>query len=133
MGAPRVLIVEDERIVAIDLQRRLTRLGYVVLAMASSGEEAIQKAIEMPPDIVLMDIRLQGAMDGVEAAGHIRARLHIPIIYMTAYSDERTLQQAGTGRSRPFIRKPFEEKALRTTLQRALDEHQPKRLSQQEE
>lgn len=128
MGAPRVLIVEDERIVAIDLQRRLTRLGYVVLAMASSGEEAIQKAIEMPPDIVLMDIRLQGAMDGVEAAGHIRARLDIPIIYMTAYSDERTLQQAGTGQSRLFIRKPFEEKALRTTLQRALDEHQPKRL-----
>jgi CheY-like chemotaxis protein len=128
MGAPRVLIVEDERIVALDLQRRLTRLGYVVLAMASSGEEAIQKAIEMPPDIVLMDIRLQGAMDGVEAAGHIRARLDIPIIYMTAYSDERTLQQAGTGQSRLFIRKPFEEKALRTTLQRALDEHQPKRL-----
>jgi CheY-like chemotaxis protein len=128
MGAPRVLIVEDERIVAIDLQRRLTRLGYVVLAMASSGEEAIQKAIEMPPDIVLMDIRLQGAVDGVEAAGHIRARLDIPIIYMTAYSDERTLQQAGIGQSRLFIRKPFEEKALRTTLQRALDEHQPKRL-----
>jgi CheY-like chemotaxis protein len=128
MAAPRVLIVEDERIVAIDLQRRLTRLGYVVLAIASSGEDAIQKAIEMPPDIVLMDIRLQGAMDGVEAAGHIRARLDIPIVYMTAYSDERTLQQAGSGQSRLFIRKPFEEKALRATLQRALDEHQPKRV-----
>jgi CheY-like chemotaxis protein len=67
-------------------------------------------------------------MDGVEAAGHIRARLDIPIVYMTAYSDERTLQQAGSGQSRLFIRKPFEEKALRATLQRALDEHQPKRV-----
>ena len=93
MAAARILIVEDERLIAIDLQRRLTRLGYTVVALAASGAEAIQQALALHPDVVLMDIRLQGNMDGVEAAQHIHASAAIPVVFMTAYVDEATQQR----------------------------------------
>ena len=84
MPVGRILIVEDERLIAIDLQRRLTRLGYTVVALAASGAEAIQEALALHPDVVLMDIRLQGDMDGVEAAQQIHASAAIPVVFMTA-------------------------------------------------
>lgn len=122
MDKVRILIVEDEHIVAWDLERRLTRLGYTVLGMVSSGEEAIAKALELKPDIILMDIRLSGEMDGVEAAEHIRARMKTAIIYMTAYGDERTLQRTQASNHLTVMRKPFQNDALQRALDEALGE-----------
>ena len=94
MTNAQILIVEDEGIIAKDIQNTLEGLGYAVLAVASSGKEAIKKAAEALPDLVLMDIVLEGYMDGVEAAERIRDRLDIPVVYLTAYSDNKTLQRA---------------------------------------
>ena len=94
MKMARIMVVEDEGIVARDIQNRLKGLGYAVPAIASSGLEAVKKAAETQPDLVLMDIRLKGDMDGVKAAEQIGARFNIPIIYLTAYADEETLERA---------------------------------------
>src|SRR5574342_581045 len=90
----KILVVEDENIVAKDIQNTLKGLGYVVTAVVASGEEAIQKAAETQPDLVLMDIMLKGYQDGVEAARQILTRYNIPVIYLTAYTDETTLERA---------------------------------------
>ena len=127
MARTKILVVEDERIVAKDLQRRLQRLGYTVCAIASSGQEAIEQVAQTPPHIVLMDIILQGPMDGVEAAEHIRARFDIPIIYLTAHADANTLQRAKATEPFGYLLKPFEAKALQTTIEMALYKHQMER------
>ena len=124
MARTKILVVEDERIVAKDLQRRLQRLGYTVCAIASSGQEAIEQVAQTTPHIVLMDIILQGPMDGVEAAEHIRARFNIPIIYLTAHADANTLQRAKATEPFGYLLKPFEAKALQTTIEMALYKHQ---------
>jgi CheY-like chemotaxis protein len=115
----KILIVEDEGIVALDLESRLRGMGYVVVGVADSGEEAIQEAIETRPDLVLMDIRLKGDMDGIEAAGVIRARLDIPVIYLTALVDEDTMRRANVTQPYGSIAKPFEEDELRTAIEAA--------------
>ena len=127
MARTKILVVEDERIVAKDLQRRLQRLGYTVCAIASSGQEAIEQVAQTPPHIVLMDIILQGPMDGVEAAEHIRARFNIPIIYLTAHADANTLQRAKATEPFGYLLKPFEARALQTTIEMALYKHQMER------
>ena len=91
---PRILVVEDEAIVAMALRGRLENLGYDAVGVVASGEEAIEKADELRPDLVLMDIRLSGAMDGIEAAELIRVRFDIPVVYLTAYADQATLDRA---------------------------------------
>ncbi|HUL62357.1 MAG TPA: DUF835 domain-containing protein [Methanocella sp.] len=116
----RILVVEDEHIVAMDLMGRLKNLGYEVPGSASSGEEAIEKAGRLRPDLVLMDIYLNGEMDGVQAAGQIRARYDIPIIYLTAYADSNTLQRAKVTEPFGYVLKPFEERELLTTIEMAL-------------
>ncbi len=120
MTTARILIVEDERIVAIDLQRRLTRMGYMVVAIAASGPEAIEKAQALDPDLILMDIRLQGCMDGVEAAQHIHAHMRMPIVFMTAYVDEATMQRARAVTSWGCLRKPFDTRTVQITIESAL-------------
>jgi CheY-like chemotaxis protein len=107
MAQVTILIVEDENIVALDIQSRVASLGYTVVAMARSGEQAIEKVAETHPDLVLMDIRLKGALDGVQAAEHIRARFDIPVVYVTAYADEETLQWAKVTEPYGYILKPF--------------------------
>jgi two-component system, cell cycle sensor histidine kinase and response regulator CckA len=119
----KVLVVEDERIVAKDIQNTLKNLGYDVPAIASTGEDAVKKAGELLPDIVLMDIVLKGDIDGIEAAGQIRAKHKIPIIYLTAYEDEETLDRAKITEPLGYILKPFEERDLHTTLEMALYKH----------
>jgi CheY-like chemotaxis protein len=94
MANAKIMVVEDENIVAMEIQSIVESLGYAVSAVASSGEEAIRKAAETRPDLVLMDIKLKGDMDGIETAGQIRARFNIPAVYLTAYADENTLQRA---------------------------------------
>jgi len=122
VASARILVVEDEGIVAEEIRSRLKKLRYEA-AVASSGEEAIKKAEETRPDLVLMDIRLRGDIDGVEAAQEIRARFDIPVVYVTAYTDEATLQRAKTTEPYGYILKPFEDKELRTSIEVALYKH----------
>jgi PAS domain S-box-containing protein len=120
----KILVVEDENIVSKDIQNSLQHLGYSVPVAVSSGEEAIAKATELRPDLVLMDILLKGKVDGISAAEQIRARLNIPVIYLTAYADEQTLQRAKVTEPFGYILKPFEERELHTTIQMALYKHE---------
>lgn len=123
MSDVKIMIVEDENITALELRERLEEWGYTVPAVVSTGTQAIQKAAETMPDLVLMDIILKGDMDGVEAAEQIRARLDIPVIYVTAYADERTLQRAKITEPYGYILKPFEERELRIIIEMALYKH----------
>jgi CheY-like chemotaxis protein len=116
----KILIVEDEGIVALDLESRLRGMGYAVVGVADSGGEAIQKAIETRPDLVLMDIRLKGDVDGIEAAEVMRARFDVPVIYLTALVDEDTMRRAKATHPCGFIAKPFEEDELRDAIEAAL-------------
>ncbi len=123
MKTIQILVVEDEQIVANDIKMILQRLGYVVSGMASSGEDAIKKAEEINPDLVLMDIVLEGKMDGVEAASLIRYRFDIPVVYLTAYSDKKTLERAKVTEPFGYILKPFKDRDLYTTIEMALYTH----------
>lgn len=123
MSKVKVLVVEDERIVAKDIQNTLKNLGYDVPVIASTGEEAIAKTGELKPDIVLMDIVLKGEIDGIDAASRIKANYKVPIIYLTAYEDEETLDRAKITEPLGYILKPFEERDLHTTLEMALYKH----------
>ncbi len=131
MSKTRILIVEDEIIVATDIQTTLLSLGYDVLDIVSSGEEAIQKVQELQPDFVLMDIRLQGELDGIQAAEAIAEKFSVPILFLTAYADQKTLERAKLTKPMGYILKPFEERDLYTTIEIALYRHQmEKQLSE---
>lgn len=119
-----ILIVEDESIVAQDLQFTLEDLGYGVIAIANSGELAIQKVAEHQPNLILMDIRIIGEMDGINTAEIILQRFDIPIVYLTAHADEETIHRAKLTTPYGYIIKPFEENELHTTLEIALYKHQ---------
>ncbi|HAE21983.1 MAG TPA: two-component system response regulator [Spirochaetaceae bacterium] len=123
MNNERILIVEDEKIIAIDLQRRLERFGYTVVGMAGDGESAVSMALDLVPDIILMDIMLGGNMDGIEAAVAIKASKDIPFIFLTAFTDERTLERAKEAEPYGYILKPFKERELYTTIDIALYKH----------
>ena len=123
MQTTQVLVVEDENIVARDILTMLKGLGYGVAAVASSGEEAIEKAAAKQPDVVLMDIVLKGSVDGVQAAQEIRNRFRIPVIYLTAYADDDTLQRAKVTEPFGYILKPFEERELHIAIELALYRH----------
>jgi CheY-like chemotaxis protein len=117
----KILIAEDEGIVALDIRGRLERLGYAVPAVVASGEEALKGAAETRPDLVLMDIRLSGPMDGIEAAEAIRGRLDIAVLYLTALSDDETMRRAEKTQPCGYITKPIDGQELRTAVERALN------------
>ena len=119
----KILVVEDERVSAEDIKMSLQRLGYSVSGMAVSGEEAVRKAEEMRPDLVLMDIVLKGEMDGIEAASAISSRLDIPVVYLTAHADKKTLARAKITEPFGYILKPFDDKDLQTNIEMALYKH----------
>lgn len=123
MDKTKIMIVEDEGIVAADIARQLRDLGYDVVATAYSGEEAIEKVREARPDLVLMDIVLQGKMDGVEVAGQILASFDIPVVYLTAYADDKILARAKITGPFGYIVKPFETKDLHAAVEMALYKH----------
>ncbi len=133
MANAKILIVEDESIAALDLENRLESLGYSVAAVAASGEEAIQQAAETRPDMVLMDIRLKGDMDGIEAAQEIRARFDIPVVYLTALADDDTLRQAKITEPLGYVLKPFEDRELYKTIEIALHKHTMERKLRESE
>jgi CheY-like chemotaxis protein len=123
MAGVKILIVEDETIVAMDMQRRLGRLGYEVAGVAGSGEEALIRAEETRPDLALMDIMLAGKIDGIETAERMRRRFDIPVLYITAYADEETLDRARATEPIGYIIKPFEERAVHAAIEMALYRH----------
>jgi PAS domain S-box-containing protein len=120
----RIMVVEDEMIVAMSLEDDLRQLGYDVCASVDSGKDAILKANETKPDIVLMDVQLKGNMDGIEAATCIHQQLDIPIIFLTAYADTKTLQRAKMASPFGYLLKPFDERELKTTIEMALNKYQ---------
>ena len=123
MASARLLVVEDQSIIALDLKSRLTSLGYEVVATAAYGETAVEAVGRLDPDLVLMDIRLKGDMDGIQAAERIRADYNRPVIYLTAHSDDQTLQRARLTEPYGYILKPFEDRELQMVIELALYKH----------
>ena len=129
----RILVVEDEGFVAVDLQQVLVGLGYRVDHTAATADEALRCAVESPPDLVLVDIQIKGDRDGIEAATELRSRFGVPIVYLTAYADVATVERAKRTDPLGYLQKPFSEVALRTTLEIAFRlEEVARRLRAQE-
>ncbi|MFA6468173.1 MAG: PAS domain S-box protein [Bacteroidota bacterium] len=123
MKKKKIMIVEDEKIVALDLRSILSSVGFTVVAEVSTGKQAVAAAKEFSPDIILMDIALKGAMSGIDAAKLITEHQDIPIVFLTANSDERTLQRAQSTDAYGYILKPFDERDVRTIVEMALFKH----------
>lgn len=120
MSVPRVMVVEDERVVALNLCQTLKRLGYNTDTVATSGQAALRLISDHPPDIVLMDIHIDGDIDGIETAARIPSGLVIPVIYLTAYSEEATLERARATNPYGYLLKPFSERELHAMIKMAL-------------
>jgi PAS domain S-box-containing protein len=131
MQGARIMVVEDEVVVAMELEKRLGSLGYTVTGIIGTGEEAVERAGQVDPDFVLMDIKLAGRMDGIEAAEKIRERYDIPVVFLTAHTDEKTLQRAKLSEPFGYLVKPFSETELRTTIEVAIHKHQQDKKNKQ--
>jgi CheY-like chemotaxis protein len=127
----RVLVVEDDPLVAYMLEESLQRIGYIVVGIVSTGPDAIRKAGEAKPDVVLMDIHLQGSMDGIAAAEKIMADWRIPIIFLTASTDEDTIQRAIRTKSQSYLVKPIQMKELFANIELAIHKKRVKDLHQE--
>jgi signal transduction histidine kinase len=119
-----ILLVEDENIVALDMRIRLESLGYRVLDIVDTGAAAVERAMALKPDLVLMDIKLKGGQDGIDTAGLLRERSEVPVIFVTAFTDESTLERAKRASPYGYIVKPFHERELRIAIELALYKHQ---------
>jgi DNA-binding response OmpR family regulator len=119
-SGPRALIVEDETLIAEELRERLSRLGFSVIAAVDTAAEGIAIATRECPDLVLMDIRLKGEKDGVQAAKEIRQQVDVPIVYVTAYSDRLTVDQVKGSEHDGYILKPFHARELQSTVEVAM-------------
>ena len=122
-----VMIVEDERIVAEELKRTLETMGYAVTGVASSSERAIALAVERSPDLVLMDIRIEGRQDGIDTANALRRRLQVPVIYLTAFADLDTIQRARKTEPYGYLVKPFSNQQLQGAIEMAVYKHEMER------
>ncbi|AKB81909.1 response regulator receiver [Methanosarcina barkeri 3] len=127
MDKTKILVVEDQAIVALNIKIRLKNLGYAVPSTAVSGEEAIREAELTNADLILMDIMLKGDMDGIEAARIIKSRFGIPIIYLTACTDFETLERANLTDAEGYISKPFKEEDLYKNIETALLKNRSKK------
>src|SRR5262245_12642123 len=123
MTPARILIVEDEAIIAADLQGRLRRLGFEVVGIAASGEDAIQLAARLKPELVLMDINLQGDMDGTQTAQLLGSQMQLPVVYLTASSDAAVVKRAKLTEAFGYLLKPLDERLLQITIEMALYKH----------
>ncbi len=120
MAKVKILIVEDENLVAKDIQSILKSIGYQVTAMVNTGDKAIQEVEENRPDLVLMDIKLKGKMEGIEVAKELKDRFSIPVVFLTAYADDNLLNKAKITEPYGYIIKPYQPKELQTTIEMAL-------------
>ena len=114
------MVVEDEGVVSIDIRNMLKKAGYSIAAIAFQGDEAVTKAEQSSPDLVLMDIGLKGEIDGIEAAKKIRDRFQIPVVFLTGFADEATMSKAREADPSGFIIKPINEEELKKTLEEIL-------------
>lgn len=130
MSTARILVAEDESIIALDIQTSLKNAGYQVVSIATSAKEALNDTAVLQPDLVLMDVRLRGEMDGVETAEQIRQTWQLPVIFLTAHADENTLTRAKKTQPFGYIIKPFEDRELITMIEIALSRHQAESLIQ---
>lgn len=133
MPRAKILIVEDELIVAHNIKSNLEHIEYEVPALATSGPQAVEKTLALRPDLVLMDIKLRGNMDGIEAARQIREQVDVPIIFMTAYTDDATFQRAKQTEPAGYVLKPFEMRDMHSTIEMALYKHETDRKLKQSE
>jgi len=134
MQPAKILIVEDEAITAMNIRNTLENIGFEVVSTASRGKEAIQKAEELNPDLILMDIVLKDEMDGIEAADIIQTLFNIPVIYLTAYSDDATYERAKLTRPYGFLTKPMNQELVKVTIDTAIYKHNlDKELEESEE
>lgn len=133
MNPARIMIVEDDRIVARDIREQLARTGHSVSGITSRGEAAVELAISTQPDLVLMDIRLEGDVDGIDAAKQIRVKCHIPVVFLTAYADDETVRRASQAEPFGYLLKPFEDLQLRTVIEMALYKHSADRKLRESE
>jgi len=117
---PRILVVEDEGIIALELEHHLRDLGYEVVGTVATGAAAVAKAASLAPDVVLMDISLRGAMDGVEAARQIRAARDVPVVFLSAYADRATVDRAAVVSPFGVVTKPYDPAQLAASLETAL-------------
>ena len=122
-----ILIVEDEGLIALDLQRELEKAGYTVVMVDDNGAEALLSVEHLQPSLVLMDIRLRGALDGIETAEQIRRQFHVPVIFVTAYADRQTLERARIAGPFGYIVKPFQGVDFRDRIEKALRRHHTER------
>lgn len=127
-----IFIVEDESIVAKDIQNNLIKLGYNVLGIANNGNDAIEQIKELNPDVVLMDIMIKGELTGIEVAEQLRKFVNVPVIFLTAYADESTLSRAKVTEPYGYILKPFKEIDLHSTIEMAVYKHQKDAALQKE-
>src|SRR5688500_7629897 len=116
----RVLIAEDDAILALRIQRTVEAMGHEVVALSATGEDAVRLTEEFQPDVALMDVSLRGEMSGVVAAAHIHARGETPIIYVTAYSDRELIEQAARTSPYAYLTKPIRERELQAAIEAAL-------------
>ncbi len=128
-----ILVVEDDGLIALAIERKLENLGYNVLDVVHTGEAAVQKATTLHPDLILMDIMLAGRIDGITAAQQILAQVSIPVVYLTAYSDPQTVQRAKLSSPFGYLLKPFEEKDLQIAVEMAFYKHQAEKQLRQSE
>lgn len=130
----KIFIVEDEGIVALDLQRRLTRLGHTVTGIVSTGERALEEIPKAVPDLVLSDIKLNASMDGIALANAVHSRFNLPVIFVTAYSDSETVSRVKSCETCGFIIKPFSDEELQATISIGFHQHELEaKLKQSEE
>ena len=123
MSKARIIIVEDENIIAKDLAMSLDDMGYEVTSVTGRGEDAVRRSGEERPDLVLMDVALGGKMDGIEAADLIRTRLGIPVVYLSAHADPKTLERAKLTEPSGYLIKPFSKEEVQSTIEMALYRH----------
>lgn len=124
MTETSILVVEDEVLIAEEIVERLTNLGFKVPASVTTGEEAIEKATDIHPDLILMDINLDGEIDGIEAARQIRTQFDIPVVFLSAFSDDETLERAQVTDPNGYITKPFRDRQLYIAIKIALKKHE---------
>lgn len=129
MTETKILIVEDELLIAKSLSKKLDKLGYTVIDIVSSGEAVLQKLTEIIPDLILMDLAIKGDLDGIETAEQLREIYDIPVIYVTAYADDKTLERAEVTGSYGYIIKPYKDRELHATIKMAINKHKKIRES----
>src|SRR5579871_1627690 len=123
MNKARILLVEDEKVVAADIEECVKSLGYEVVGAAATGTQALRLAVQTEPDLVLMDIKLKGSLDGIEVAGALYEQLQIPVVYLTAHADAEILERAKKTAPSGYVLKPFDDRSLRTAIELAFEQH----------